>query len=145
MARQSDSSGSAPCDTAPGSGESLRARRGSGLAGLIDGWKNRALTPSRVPAGESQAYDGRGAALYEQYQRRLLELNAADFGDLLLHCVTIFQAHPDVLAQWQDRFRYILVDEYQDTNVAQYLWLDRQQPGLALRGGRAGAVPCTPR
>ena len=93
------------------------------LAGLIDGWKNRALTPSRVPAGESQAYDGRGAALYEQYQRRLLELNAADFGDLLLHCVTIFQAHPDVLAQWQDRFRYILVDEYQDTNVAQYLWL----------------------
>ena len=93
------------------------------LAGLIDGWKNRALTPMRVPAGESQAYDGRGAALYEQYQRRLLELNAADFGDLLLHCVTIFQAHPDVLAQWQDRFRYILVDEYQDTNVAQYLWL----------------------
>ena len=93
------------------------------LAGLIDGWKNRALTPSRVPAGESHAYDGRGAALYDQYQRRLLELNAADFGDLLLHCVTIFQAHPDVLAQWQDRFRYILVDEYQDTNVAQYLWL----------------------
>ena len=93
------------------------------LAGLIDGWKNRALTPSRVPAGESHAYDGRGAALYDQYQRRLLELNAADFGDLLLHCVTIFQAHPDVLAQWQDRFRYILVDEYQDTNVAQYPWL----------------------
>lgn len=93
------------------------------LAGLIDGWKNRALTPSRVPAGESHVYDGRGAELYEQYQRRLLELNAADFGDLLLHCVTIFQAHPDVLAQWQDRFRYILVDEYQDTNVAQYLWL----------------------
>ena len=93
------------------------------LAGLIDDWKNRALTPSRVPSGESHAYDGRGVSLYTQYQRRLLELNATDFGDLLLHCVTIFQAHPDVLAQWQDRFRYILVDEYQDTNVAQYLWL----------------------
>ncbi|PAU98519.1 ATP-dependent helicase [Paracoccus salipaludis] len=93
------------------------------LAGLIDDWKNRALTPSRVPEGESHAYDGKGAALYAQYQRRLLELNAVDFGDLLLHCVMIFQAHPDVLAQWQERFRYILVDEYQDTNVAQYLWL----------------------
>ncbi|SEH62903.1 ATP-dependent helicase [Paracoccus alkenifer] len=93
------------------------------LAGLIDGWKNRAMTPARVPAGESHAYDGRGVALYAAYQRRLLELNAVDFGDLLLHCVMIFQAHPDVLAQWQERFRYILVDEYQDTNVAQYLWL----------------------
>ncbi|HHW32965.1 MAG TPA: UvrD-helicase domain-containing protein [Paracoccus solventivorans] len=93
------------------------------LAGLIDDWKNRALTPSRVPSGEGHAYDGRGVALYAAYQRRLLELNAVDFGDLLLHCVMIFQAYPDVLAQWQDRFRYILVDEYQDTNVAQYLWL----------------------
>ncbi|WP_134725629.1 ATP-dependent helicase [Paracoccus luteus] len=93
------------------------------LAGLIDDWKNRALTPPRVPAAEGQAYDGHGARLYAAYQRRLLELNAVDFGDLLLHCVTIFQAHPDVLAQWQDRFRHILVDEYQDTNVAQYLWL----------------------
>ena len=93
------------------------------LAGLIDDWKNRALTPARVPSGESSAFDGKGVALYSQYQRRLLELNATDFGDLLLHCVTIFQAHPDVLGQWQDRFSYILVDEYQDTNVAQYLWL----------------------
>ena len=93
------------------------------LAGLIDDWKNRALTPARVPSGESSAFDGKGVALYAQYQRRLLELNATDFGDLLLHCVTIFQGHPDVLAQWQDRFSYILVDEYQDTNVAQYLWL----------------------
>lgn len=93
------------------------------LAGLIDDWKNQALTPARVPSGESSTFDGKGVALYSQYQRRLLELNATDFGDLLLHCVTIFQAHPDVLGQWQDRFSYILVDEYQDTNVAQYLWL----------------------
>ncbi|SMO63085.1 ATP-dependent helicase [Paracoccus laeviglucosivorans] len=93
------------------------------LAGLIDGWKNRCVTPATLPKGEERAYDGHGGKLYAAYQRRLLELNAVDFGDLLMHCVTIFQAHPDVLKQWQDRFRYILVDEYQDTNVAQYMWL----------------------
>ncbi|QYK40696.1 MAG: UvrD-helicase domain-containing protein [Paracoccaceae bacterium] len=93
------------------------------LAGLIDGWKNRALTPARVPGAEGAAFDNRGTELYEAYQDRLKTLNACDFGDLLLHVVTIFQAHPDVLQQYQRRFRYILVDEYQDTNVAQYLWL----------------------
>jgi DNA helicase-2/ATP-dependent DNA helicase PcrA len=76
-----------------------------------------------VPVAETAAYDGRGVPLYAAYQRRLKELNAVDFGDLLLHMVTIFQDHPDVLAQYQRWFRYILVDEYQDTNVAQYLWL----------------------
>nr|WP_124112169.1 UvrD-helicase domain-containing protein [Palleronia sp. THAF1] len=93
------------------------------LAGLIDGWKNRALTPAKVPAADASAYNHRGTELYDFYQRRLLELNAVDFGDLLLHVVTIFQDHPDVLAQYQRWFRFILVDEYQDTNVAQYLWL----------------------
>ena len=93
------------------------------LAGLIDNWKNRCLTPARLPRGEAGAFDGWGGQLYAAYQDRLLTLNAVDFGDLLMHCVTLFQAHPDVLRQWQDRFRYILVDEYQDTNVAQYMWL----------------------
>ncbi len=93
------------------------------LAGIIDGWKNRALTPDRVPASEASAFNNRGTELYEQYQERLRSLNATDFGDLLLHCVVIFQKHPDVLAQYQRWFRYILVDEYQDTNVCQYLWL----------------------
>ncbi len=93
------------------------------LAGLIDGWKNRALTPARVSQGDSLAFDGKGVKLYQAYQDRLLTLNAVDFGDLLLHCVSLFQAHPDILRQWQERFRYILVDEYQDTNTAQYLWL----------------------
>lgn len=93
------------------------------LAGIIDGWKNRALTPDKVPASDGGAYNHRGTELYAQYQQRLKELNATDFGDLLLHMVTIFQAHPDVLAQYQRWFAYILVDEYQDTNVAQYLWL----------------------
>jgi DNA helicase II / ATP-dependent DNA helicase PcrA len=93
------------------------------LASLIDGWKNRALTPDRVPAADASAFNNRGTELYEAYQDRLKTLNATDFGDLLLHCVTIFQKHEDVLAQYQRWFRYILVDEYQDTNVAQYLWL----------------------
>jgi DNA helicase-2/ATP-dependent DNA helicase PcrA len=93
------------------------------LAGIIDSWKNRAWTPEHVPASEAGAYDHMGIELYRQYQHRLRELNAADFGDLLLHVVTIFQTHSDVLAQYQRFFRYILVDEYQDTNVAQYLWL----------------------
>jgi DNA helicase-2/ATP-dependent DNA helicase PcrA len=94
------------------------------LASLIDGWKNRGLTPENVPAGETYAFAaGKGAHLYAAYQRRLKELNACDFGDLLLECLRLFLANPDVLADYQRRFRYILVDEYQDTNVAQYLWL----------------------
>jgi ATP-dependent DNA helicase, Rep family len=93
------------------------------LAGLIDGWKNKALTPEKVSGRETAAFDNRGSELYAAYQDRLKTLNAVDFGDLLLHMVTIFQTHADVLAQYQRWFRYILVDEYQDTNVAQYLWL----------------------
>ena len=93
------------------------------LAGIIDGWKNRAMTPDRVPSSEAAAFNNRGTELYEQYQDRLRNLNATDFGDLLLHCVVIFQKYPDLLEQYQRRFRYILVDEYQDTNVCQYLWL----------------------
>ncbi|MCZ4352393.1 UvrD-helicase domain-containing protein [Roseovarius aestuarii] len=93
------------------------------LASIIDNWKNRAWTPTSVPAAEVGAYNGKAAALYAQYQQRLIELNAVDFGDLLLHVVTIFQTHDDILRQYQRWFKYILVDEYQDTNVAQYLWL----------------------
>ncbi|MEL6620514.1 MAG: UvrD-helicase domain-containing protein, partial [Pseudomonadota bacterium] len=93
------------------------------LASIIDGWKNRALTPDRVPAADAGAYNHKGVEIYAQYQARLKELNACDFGDLLLHMVTIFQTQPDVLQQYQRWFAFILVDEYQDTNVAQYLWL----------------------
>jgi DNA helicase-2/ATP-dependent DNA helicase PcrA len=93
------------------------------LAGLIDGWKNRALTPEKVKGAEAAAFNNYGGELYTAYQARLRALNAVDFGDLLLHMVVIFQTHPDVLEQYQRWFRYILVDEYQDTNVAQYLWL----------------------
>jgi DNA helicase-2/ATP-dependent DNA helicase PcrA len=94
------------------------------LAGFIDGWKNRGLTPDKVAAGEAGAFaNGRGGELYRAYQERLKTLNACDFGDLLVHCLSLWRDHGDILAQYQDRFRYILVDEYQDTNVAQYLWL----------------------
>src|ERR1700722_3762974 len=94
------------------------------LAGMIDSWKNRGLLPDKVPAGEAASFaDGRGAGLYTAYQERLKTLNAVDFGDLLLENLRLFGKEPDVLAQYQSRFRYMLVDEYQDTNVAQYLWL----------------------
>ncbi|WP_232314881.1 ATP-dependent helicase [Oceanibaculum pacificum] len=94
------------------------------LMGVIQRWKDRALTPDRVPAEDAMDLaGGKIAQLYRQYQERLLTLNAADFGDLMLHCVDLFQKHPEVLAEYHDRFRYMLVDEYQDTNVAQYLWL----------------------
>ena len=94
------------------------------LAMLIDGWKNRGLTPEQVPAGEAASFgNGKGKKLYVAYQERLKTLNAADFGDLLLECIRLFRQNPDVLRQYQQRFKFILVDEYQDTNVAQYLWL----------------------
>lgn len=93
------------------------------LAGIIDGWKNRAWTPDKVPVAEASAYNNRGVELYDAYQTRLRELNAVDFGDILLHMVVIFQQHDDILNQYRRWFKYILVDEYQDTNVAQYMWL----------------------
>ncbi len=93
------------------------------LLGLIDNWKNRALVPAKVPAADASAFNNRGSELYDVYQGRLRDLNACDFGDLMLHMVTIFQSHGDVLEQYQRWFRFILVDEYQDTNVAQYMWL----------------------
>jgi len=94
------------------------------LAGLIDQWKNKGLNPADIDAGESERFaGGRGAELYAAYQDRLRAINACDFGDLLLHMLVILKAHRDVLASYQQRFRYIMVDEYQDTNSSQYLWL----------------------
>ncbi len=94
------------------------------LLGAFERWKDRGLTPDKVPVGEqSDLAGGRIVELFRQYQERLLALNAADFGDLLLHNLTFFTNRPEVLSEYQRRFRYILVDEYQDTNVAQYLWL----------------------
>ena len=94
------------------------------LAGLIDRWKDKGLSPARVnPEDAGEFANGRALDLYKAYQERLRTLNVADFGDLLLHCLTLFTTNSDLLADYQRRFKYILVDEYQDTNVAQYLWL----------------------
>src|SRR5262249_8354410 len=129
------------------------------LAQLIDGWKNRGLTPDQVPTGEAASFaGGKGTKLYTAFQERLKVLNAVDFGDLLIECIRLFREQPDVLRQYQQRFKYILVDEYQDTNVAQYLWLrllgqrsvrkdsERERAGLILRDAalRAAALRAAP-
>lgn len=94
------------------------------LGGLIDEWKNKGLVPADIDAGEAERYaNGQGAELYRHYQERLRSVNACDFGDLLLHMLTVLKTHRDVLEHYQQRFRYIMVDEYQDTNSVQYLWL----------------------
>ncbi|MGC6471988.1 MAG: ATP-dependent helicase [Parvibaculales bacterium] len=94
------------------------------MAGFVDRWKNRGWQPDNLPDGEAGIFaDGLGGKIYRQYQQRLKVLNAVDFGDLLLECLRLFQENNDILTQYQDRFRHMLVDEYQDTNAVQYLWL----------------------
>ncbi len=94
------------------------------LAQCIDRWKNRGLNPDQLDAGENESYaNGKGRQFYTLYQARLKALNACDFGDLLLHILNIFRTHREVLDQYRQRFKYIMVDEYQDTNQVQYLWL----------------------
>ena len=125
------------------------------LMGVIQRWKDRALTPDKVSAADAgDLAGGKLVELYRDYQERLKTLNAADFGDLLLHNLTIFAENPEVLAEYQDRFQYILVDEYQDTNVSQYLWLrllaqkhrniacvgDDDQSIYAWRGAEVGNI-----
>ncbi len=125
------------------------------VLGVIERWKDRGLTPDRLADGDGgDVAGGRVVALYRAYQERLRAVNACDFGDLLLHTLTIFQGHPDVLAEHHRKFRYILVDEYQDTNVAQYLWLrilaqqskniccvgDEDQSIYAWRGAEIGNI-----
>ncbi|HUD28147.1 MAG TPA: UvrD-helicase domain-containing protein [Novosphingobium sp.] len=94
------------------------------LAQLLDRWKNRGLNPADIDAGESEGYaNGKGRKFYQLYQDRLKAVNACDFGDLLLHMLNILRTHREVLEQYQQRFKYVMVDEYQDTNQVQYLWL----------------------
>jgi len=94
------------------------------MSALIDGWKNRGWSPKDVPAGEADYFgNGLGGKIYTEYQSRLKILNAVDFGDLLLECLRLFRENDDVLSDYQQRFKHILVDEYQDTNAVQYLWL----------------------
>lgn len=107
-----------------GQGVDLKRTPPVQILNQIQDWKDKALLPQDItPAHETGLADGRSVSLYSAYQKRLIELNACDFGDLMLHMVTIFRRQPDILAQYHKRFRYILVDEYQDTNTIQYLWL----------------------
>lgn len=106
------------------------------FAQMIDGWKNKGLDPAQIPEGDARAFaNGKGRELYAAYQNRLKTLNACDFGDLLLHPIRMFRANPDILKDYHQRFKYILVDEYQDTNTAQYMWLRL----LAQRSGTSSA------
>lgn len=94
------------------------------FAHLMDSWKNKGWGPGDIPEGDARAFaNGKGRELFTAYQDRLRTLNAADFGDLLCHPIRILKNHPDVLAEYHAKFKYILVDEYQDTNIAQYMWL----------------------
>ncbi|WP_240530036.1 UvrD-helicase domain-containing protein [Novosphingobium sp. PC22D] len=94
------------------------------LAGCIDRWKNRGLNPGDLDAAENEAYaNGKGQRFYKLYQDRLKALNACDFGDLLLHMLNILRTEREVLEHYRQRFKYVMVDEYQDTNQVQYLWL----------------------
>ncbi len=108
------------------------------FAGMIDTWKNKGLGPADIPEGDARAFaNGKGRELYFAYQARLMTLNACDFGDLLMHPIAIFRKNPDLLKEYNQRFRYILVDEYQDTNTAQYMWLRL----LAQRPSRKSISP----
>ncbi|MFA1674730.1 ATP-dependent helicase [Rhizobium mongolense] len=108
------------------------------FAGMIDTWKNKGLGPADIPEGDARAFaNGKGRELYFAYQARLMTLNACDFGDLLMHPIAIFRKNPDLLKEYHQRFRYILVDEYQDTNTAQYMWLRL----LAQRPSRKSISP----
>ena len=119
------------------------------FAQMIDGWKNKGFGPADIPEGDARAFaNGKGRELYKAYQDRLLTLNACDFGDLLCHPIRIFRAHHDVLADYHRRFRYILVDEYQDTNTAQYMWLrllaQRPKGATERTGGPQGRPAVAP-
>jgi DNA helicase II / ATP-dependent DNA helicase PcrA len=94
------------------------------LMAIVQRWKDRGLTPARVtPADDTDFANGAAKELYEAYQTRLRAVNAVDFGDLLMHMTELLRSDADILAQYHRMFRYILVDEYQDTNQVQYLWL----------------------
>ena len=113
------------------------------LANMLDGWKNRGLLPHQVPAGEAGAFaNGKGAKLYQIYQDRLKVLNACDFGDLLPEALRLFRENPDVLRLYQDRFRYMLVVEYQDAVSTRQVWMvsiTASQAAFTLGNGQVAA------
>ena len=94
------------------------------LGGIIGRWKDLGLFPEDLTGSDISGYiQAKTKLVYIEYQARLKTLAAVDFGDLLLYCLKLFKEHPHILAMYQEKFHYIMVDEYQDTNVTQYLWL----------------------
>lgn len=94
------------------------------MASLIDSWKNKGWMPEKLTSQNNFKFaEGKGKKVYEIYQSRLKILNACDFGDLLLLNLELFKENLDILKKYHEKFKYILVDEYQDTNICQYLWL----------------------
>ncbi|MDG4894042.1 UvrD-helicase domain-containing protein [Mesorhizobium sp. WSM4976] len=114
------------------------------FAQMLDNWKNKGLGPDEIPEGDARSFgNGKGRQLYKAYQERLQTLNSCDFGDLLYHPIRIFRAYPDVLKEYHRKFKYILVDEYQDTNTAQYMWLRllAQRPNVGRAPSAEGRKP----
>ncbi|AZO02302.1 MULTISPECIES: UvrD-helicase domain-containing protein [unclassified Mesorhizobium] len=114
------------------------------FAQMLDNWKNKGLGPEEIPEGDARSFgNGKGRQLYKAYQERLQTLNSCDFGDLLYHPIRIFRAYPDVLKEYHRKFKYILVDEYQDTNTAQYMWLRllAQRPNVGRSPSAEGRKP----
>ncbi|MBZ9858144.1 ATP-dependent helicase [Mesorhizobium sp. CA12] len=114
------------------------------FAQMLDNWKNKGLGPDEIAEGDARSFgNGKGRQLYKAYQERLQTLNSCDFGDLLYHPIRIFRAYPDVLKDYHRKFKYILVDEYQDTNTAQYMWLRllAQRPNSGRSPSAEGRKP----
>ena len=94
------------------------------IISVIDKWKNKGWYPLDVEIKKSEFLERQFLNVYKIYQQKLLDLNACDFGDLILHCVKIFENNEDICKIYSNNFKYILVDEYQDTNVIQSKWLN---------------------
>jgi len=94
------------------------------IIAIIDKWKNKGLFPNNVVTKKGEIWEKGILNVYKVYQEKILALNACDFGDLILHCVSIFENKQDILNIYSNNFKYILVDEYQDTNFIQNKWLN---------------------
>ena len=94
------------------------------ILAIIDRWKNKGFYPSEVKINYKDIYEKTILPIYKIYQQKLIDLNSCDFGDLILHAVKILEKHQDIRELYSKNFRYILVDEYQDTNYIQSRWLN---------------------
>ena len=93
------------------------------IISVIDRWKNKGLLPDKVKINKNVPFENIVLKVYKIYQTQMKKLNCCDFGDLILHCVTMFENYPDILKTYSSNFKYLLVDEYQDTNLIQSKWL----------------------